>query len=443
MATGTVSEQDTDIQNEALRYWDLGWSLIPIQPGTKRPPKRVQWTPYQAQRADRGTVESWFVGGRHYPAVIFGAASGGLACRDFDEAGVYERWAVEFPDIADVLPIVQTHRGWHVYFVLDGGTAELRRRLGKSTTGNGDIKVEGGELRFDVGSYCLLPPAVHPEGTRYAWHRDPFSGIPRLDPIETGLARVSAVHDKLSVKDRESREDDRVSVIRCVPPTTPDPPLNTESTDDTVNSADTEHTNTFPVSSVFNVKNPEIQQRIKRNLPSAPSRRNRQMFELLRDLQTLDGVHGTSWANVRHWVIPTLKDWYRQAGDLVTDSLEQTISEAAAGWQRVRVPKDRSILNLCLERAKLAELPAWAEEKVYDERVGLLVKLCRELQHEVGADQPFFLSCRDAGELLGVPHNTAWHWLKYLCEVEILSLTSPGTAGTRGRASEYRFHDLP
>jgi hypothetical protein len=426
MATGTVSGRDTDIQSEALRYLELGWSVIPIQPGTKKPPKGFRWKPYRTQHADRGMVESWFFNGRHYPAVVFGAISGGLACRDFDKAGVYERWAAEYPDVADLLPTARTHRGWHVYFTLEGGTAELRRRLGKSTTSNGDIKVEGGELRFDVGSYCLIPPAIHPEGSPYAWHRDPFSGIPCLDPIEAGLAEMSALYGTLSVVGRESL-------------TTPGPPLNTENTEDSENSEDTDPTNTFPVSSVFNVGHPEIQVRIKRNLPRGPAMRHKQLFELMRDLQSLDEVHGMNWNNVKHWVLPVVEDWYRQAGDLVTDSLEQTISEAAVGWEKVRVPKDKSLPAICLQRAKGEEMPQCAEGKVHDERVGLLVKLCRELQREVGPSNAFYLSCRNAGELLDVPHNTAWHWLRYLCDVDILRPIRPGTAGTRGRASEFMY----
>jgi len=425
MATGTVAEPDTRIQTEALRYLELGWSLIPIEPETKTPPKGFQWRPFRTQRADRGTVESWFFGDRHYPAVIFGAASGGLACRDFDEVDVYERWAAEYPDVAELLPTVRTHRGWHVYFTLEGSTADLRRRLRKSG-GNGHINVEGGELRFDAGSYCLLPPAVHPDGTEYAWVRDPFNRVPEIDPVETGLANSTAGTDRVSAI---NQEPDRIRPFA----------LNTESTEDTDIIEDTDNTNTFPVSSVFNVEDAEIQQRIRRNLPSAPSRRNKQMFELLRDLHSLEGVHGTTWADVRDWVIPILKDWYRQAADLVTDSFEQTVGEAAAAWGKVRQPKDQWLPAVCLERAKLAELPPCADGKVSDERVGLLVKLCRELQREHERDEPFYLSTRDAGELLGVPNNTAWFWLRYLREVGILVQVRAGTPGPGGRASEFQF----
>ena len=70
-----------------------------------------------------------------------------------------------------------------------------------------------------------------------------------------------------------------------------------------------------------------------------------------------------------------------------------------------------------------------------------LVALCYQLQLAQG-DEPFFLSCRDAGRLLGIPHTTAFHWLEVLSspqnERPILQKVSTGNLATR-RANEYRY----
>jgi hypothetical protein len=105
-------------------------------------------------------------------AVVLGSASGGLACRDWDDAGAYHRWADDHPGLAATLPTVQTPRGFHVYFAGPEGYHEL-----------GD-----GEYRADAGHYCLLPPSLHPDGMLYRWLIPlPEGALPFLDPAEAGL----------------------------------------------------------------------------------------------------------------------------------------------------------------------------------------------------------------------------------------------------------------
>lgn len=90
-------------------------------------------------------------------AVICGKVSGYLVVRDFDTADSHRRWAERFPELAEILPTVQTARGFHVYF-----TGNLDRIV---TVRGGEV--HEGELRG--GGYVLLPPSKHPSGLTYRW----------------------------------------------------------------------------------------------------------------------------------------------------------------------------------------------------------------------------------------------------------------------------------
>ena len=66
-----------------------------------------------------------------------------------------------------------------------------------------------------------------------------------------------------------------------------------------------------------------------------------------------------------------------------------------------------------------------------------LVALCRQLS--VGATGgPFYLSCRTAGELLGVSHVQANRWLFLLAHDKIIEQVNHGDRGKR-KAAEYRY----
>jgi hypothetical protein len=115
---GHASEAEEETMTEtliaALRYWQLGWSIIPME--GKRPRTRQRWKPYQTKRATEETVCKWFGNGSAYGiGVVFGDVSGGLASADFDCMAGYGRWAEAYPDLARTLPTVETRRGRHVY----------------------------------------------------------------------------------------------------------------------------------------------------------------------------------------------------------------------------------------------------------------------------------------------------------------------------------------
>ena len=99
----------------ALEYYHRSWSIIPIPYGMKK--ARIKWGKYQQTRPDEKQIRKWFGNGKYLSiAVIVGEVSGGLACRDFDTMAEYELWAKNYPELAKMLPTVQTSKGMHVYF---------------------------------------------------------------------------------------------------------------------------------------------------------------------------------------------------------------------------------------------------------------------------------------------------------------------------------------
>jgi hypothetical protein len=89
------------------------------------------------------------------------------------------------------------------------------------------------------------------------------------------------------------------------------------------------------------------------------------------------------------------------------------------------------------EDARQGRLPP-AADRYYSQQLKLLIGLCWRLQ-EVAEKRPFYLSCRDAGRLLGgVSYQQADRWLLRLARDSIITCVSKGSKGT-GLASQYRF----
>lgn len=84
------------------------------------------------------------------------------------------------------------------------------------------------------------------------------------------------------------------------------------------------------------------------------------------------------------------------------------------------------------------EKPAAAERfREYESpKIKLLADLCRDLQSEVG-DEPFPLSCRQAGKIIGVSTQDAGGYLFLLCHDGVIVKVRRGTAHTG--PSLYRY----
>jgi hypothetical protein len=97
---------------------------------------------------------------------------------------------------------------------------------------------------------------------------------------------------------------------------------------------------------------------------------------------------------------------------------------------------DENPIELAVIRAKA--VPLLQVRGFTDERVRLLVAICREMQHITGAN-PFFLPTRKLGEILGVQFSKVATWLRALDVLRIIHL-APGEVRRRGGNRSPRYH---
>lgn len=386
-----------NLLEDALKYHDRGWCILPI---AKEKKVRVQWKKYQTELPTKAVLRRWFgprSSTRRALAVVCGAVSGGLAVRDFDSAERYHAWAGAHPDLALALPTVQTVRGFHVYF-----------RGPECFHDFGD-----GEYRGDAGHYVLLPPSVHPTGPAYRWVVPlPDGPLPALDPVAAGLLPASALSkgdegevDQIpSMQQRAQRPQSKQRL--------------TELTKAIVEQG----------SSIED----EVEGAIASTLPLELHKRNDCIFELARAFKGIPALAGAELADLRELV----EEWHRRALPVIeTRDFEATWADFIHGWGSVKFPKGSSPMELAIARAKLSETPAEAAHLSNDE-IRLLAKICRELQRVAGND-PFFLSCRKAGEAIGMDHTTANRYLSVLAAEGLLGVVQLGGPETM---KATRFH---
>ena len=163
-----------DMRDAALSYLALGWSVIPLLPGEKRP--LAAWIEFQQRLATRDEVAAWF---RDCPsaniAIVTGTVSGIVVLDvDIGHGGAQSLARLESGHgrLPLTLEAITGGGGRHLYFAHPGGL--LHNRTG----------IEPGlDLRGD-GGYIVAPPSLHPSGVRYRWvpGRAPAECVPAPIP---------------------------------------------------------------------------------------------------------------------------------------------------------------------------------------------------------------------------------------------------------------------
>jgi hypothetical protein len=145
------------------RYLDLGWPVIPIASKAKMPPLGFSWERYQTSLPTRDDLREW---ASRYPnagvAIVTGKLSS-LCVIDID--GEEGRQSINGILKPDGSPIVQTSRGWHVYY-----------RHPETAIGNAVGILPGVDIRCD-GGYVIAPDSKHISDSVYTWSVEP-SGLP-------------------------------------------------------------------------------------------------------------------------------------------------------------------------------------------------------------------------------------------------------------------------
>ena len=420
-AIDIVTDPAADLLSVALACHELGWCVLATKPGTKQP--KGQWKRYQRERPTIATLRRWFRNPDGIGlAVMLGAVSGGLVCRDFDSMTSFERWAARYPDYAQTLPTVATGRpGRHLYAIADN---QQIQRIGKAY-----VEFDDGEARLQ-NCICMLPPSKHPSGAVYRWLSFPSATIPKVDLRKAGfLQSFSDVTE--STESTETTEEYRGQQ---------------KSTDAITSfevcSDETSHTHPHPppngpaVLSVLLRRHDGLRDQIKtairESLPSRPGRRNRQVFELCRSLKAIPEIADVEGAELEKVV----RAWHKKAlPAIATKPFEETWIDFLRAWPRVKYPRGQGRILEILKAAKQS-VPVEAE-RFEQPALRLLVSLCRELQREAGPE-PFPLACRTAGRLLEVDHMTASRWLYLLVQTGILTEVEKGSQ-RQNKATRYRY----
>lgn len=132
----------------ALKYYDLGFSLLPVAFQTKK--ALVNWQPNQTNRASREQIEQWFKHKEINIGAVTGAASG-VVVVDIDTT----------EPIGRPLPPTVTARtgrgGWHLYYKHPGKHVKTCAGVLPHV----DIRGDGGII--------ILPPSTHENGNHYEW----------------------------------------------------------------------------------------------------------------------------------------------------------------------------------------------------------------------------------------------------------------------------------
>ena len=403
---------------QALGYHDIGLCVIPLY--TKSKVSAVKWKQYQDKRPDRETVETWFKEGIRKIGVIAGDVSNGLTCRDFDTRREYNNWKMSHPDLADTLPTVRTSKGYHVYF---------------RSSAVGVKHIQNGELR---GSrcICLLPDSLHKSGKKYEW-RIPINGeIPEVQDYQAVFDVFAEGPDKDDAVDA-TRCDNVESCDGCDASGTDiaseEADRNKAGKENTMDAGDNCVDHDAVTTDLCSLD--EVQEAIKATQPKTEGQRNKAIFQFCRWLKAIPSIKHLAAGKLR----PVVEEWHRQALNVIgTKAFTETWSEFLYGWPRVKYAKGAGGLEIAVQNALEAEYSLPDEARYEDvPDIQLLIRVCFELQ-EIQGDEPFWISCKDAGGILGVSHTQANKYLNLLVHDEVPILETIEKNTTR-KATRYRF----
>lgn len=336
----------------------------------------VRWKPFQSTRADQSQLRDWF--------------------DSRDDLGI----GVVCGSVSDRLMVrdfdrPESFRRWRdanrrVSRTLPSVTTTrgvhvyFRLPDGEST---GTTRFDDGELRGD-GSYVVAPPSCHPSGKLYQWVKSRPQNIPILPLSETGF--LGPLHT------RDSRH--------------------LFGTEGGVLSGG------------------EWDLDVRRWVPCRKGERHSAIFEFVRKLRVLRPEASFEEA------VPLVRQWFQESLPFIgTKRWDVTFRDAKDAWQRIYNLDGSTVLADSLSAA-IKRLPPGSDQTQRTTQRTLLLLLCEELATQNNANGCFYLSCRTAGELLGVPYRTANYWLSQLTDDgSMVQLVVRGNRGRGQDASVYRF----
>ena len=175
---------------DALKYHDLGWSVIPVGQ-TKRP--IIKWEKYQTKRATKEQLKGWW---KKYPkaniAIVTGAISN-ITVIDFDCMDAMKKLEAKVDDLPQTIMQKSGREGGGIHYFFT--YTDKLHTVALSGVGI-DVRSDGG--------YIIVAPSLHQSGTKYKWLN--------IDPTEDGLDDLCDISEELikyigGVKDNTKGED--------------------------------------------------------------------------------------------------------------------------------------------------------------------------------------------------------------------------------------------
>lgn len=380
-----------ELIQEALILRDLGLSVFPVD-ARKKP--LIKWGYYAKRKpSDKEICEKF----QSVPAAGIGCACGRVSgtqelrhiVRDFDDFAEYQSWAETNPQLAADCPTVETRRGRHVHLRIPHFVKWQ--------------KLQNGELISD-DHYVVLPPSRHhPKGASphtYEWVGcPPFSSgnFPVVELRNTGFLPVDG---KAPPVPRKNPGRDPITYV----------------------------TFTAPVGDISEA----IREAARKTQPNRIGQRNYQIGRFCRALLNV----------VPHDAPPAIlynafRYWHAMALPMIgTKEFEVSFREFRAYWAKTEVSMADSFPMTTMKDAVRTSTDTGAN------RTESLLAACRALA-EISPDGSFFLSCRTAGEILGVSHMTAKRDLRKLLECGLLRVDRLGFQdGTTRLANRFKVVDL-
>ena len=165
-------------------------------------------------------------------------------------------------------------------------------------------------------------------------------------------------------------------------------------------------------------------------IPTEQSQRNRRLFALARYLK------GAQPSATREELRAIVASWHAQSLSVIgTKDFAVTWTDFLNGWEKVRQPHGAIMQSVLQTIDPRAPLPAGIVGLGYGTSCNQLVRVCAALQAHQG-DEPFFISARKAGEVLGIHFADASKMLAALVHDGVLKLVTKGVGKV---ASRYRF----
>jgi hypothetical protein len=172
--------------------------------------------------------------------------------------------------------------------------------------------------------------------------------------------------------------------------------------------------------------------------PTDYRQNNASLFNLARLVKSYENAIGrVATEQERQFVFDR---WCRFARPFWRHSRDDYYAKFLDACHYARIGLDQNPIELAVSRARSGPLPQVAG--FTDERIRLLVAICREMQQITGAN-PFFLPTRKLGEILGAHFTQVARWLRILERpLQVIHLAS-GEVRLPGGSRSPRYYYGP